>query len=64
MKYSGRSWCSNIGEIANVLILEGKVNNVVYLDHAEKNGMLTYVHSTYFEYLGDTGLTGFSLTCR
>ena len=35
---------------------------MIYLDHAEKNGMLTCVHNTYFEYLGDTGIVGFSVT--
>lgn len=52
----------NMGKVTNALIREGKVNELVYLDDDEKAGMPTHVHSAYFEYLGDTGLIGFSLT--
>ena len=43
-------------------IKEGRLNQLVYLDHTEKTGRPTHVHSAYFEYLGDTGLIGFTIT--
>jgi O-antigen ligase len=52
----------NMGKVTNALIREGKINKVVYLDHTEKTGRPTHVHSAYFEYLGDTGLIGLSFT--
>jgi O-antigen ligase len=52
----------NMGKVTNALIREGKINRVVYLDHTEKTGRPTHVHSAYFEYLGDAGLIGLSFT--
>ncbi len=52
----------NMGRLQNRLIKEGKLNEVVYLDHTEKTGRPTHVHSAYFEYLGDTGLIGLFIT--
>ena len=52
----------NMGNVTNNLIREGKINKVVYLEHNEKTGKPTHVHSAYFEYLGDTGLIGFFIT--
>lgn len=52
----------NMGKVTNALIREGKVNDLAYLDHTEKTGRPTHVHSAYFEYLGDAGIIGFSLT--
>lgn len=52
----------NMGKVSNQYIREGRLNQVVYLDHTEKTGRPTHVHSAYFEYLGDTGLIGFTVT--
>lgn len=52
----------NMGKVTNALIREGKINTVVYLDHTEKTGRPTHVHSAYFEFLGDTGLVGLTVT--
>jgi O-antigen ligase len=52
----------NMGKVTNVLIREGKINEVVYLEHTEKTGRPTHVHSAYFEFLGDTGLIGLTFT--
>ena len=52
----------NMGRVSNQHIREGRLNQVVYLDHTEKTGRPTHVHSAYFEYLGDTGLVGFFVT--
>ncbi len=52
----------NMGRVSNQYIREGKLNQMVYLDHTEKTGRPTHVHSAYFEYLGDAGVIGFTLT--
>jgi len=52
----------NMGRVSNQYIREGRLNQVVYLDHTEKTGRPTHVHSAYFEYLGDAGLIGFTVT--
>lgn len=52
----------NMGKVTNQLIRDGKVNDLVYLDHTETTGRPVHVHSAYFEYLGDTGIIGFVLT--
>jgi len=52
----------NMGKVTNALIREGKINEVVYLEHTEKTGRPTHVHSAYFEYLGDAGLIGLLVT--
>lgn len=52
----------NMGKVSNRYIEQGRLNQLVYLDHTEKTGRPTHVHSAYFEYLGDTGLVGFTIT--
>ena len=52
----------NMGKVSNQYIREGKLNQVVYLEETERTGRPTHVHSAYFEYLGDTGLVGFTVT--
>lgn len=52
----------NMGKVTNQLVREGKVNKIVYMDHTEKEGRPTHVHSAYFEYLGDTGVIGLLVT--
>jgi O-antigen ligase len=52
----------NMGKVSNRYIREGKLNQMVYLEHTEKTGRPTHVHSAYFEYLGDAGVIGLALT--
>ncbi len=52
----------NMANISNRLVREGKLNRMVYLEHNEREGEPTLVHSAYFEYLGDTGIVGFIVT--
>jgi O-antigen ligase len=52
----------NMGRLQNDYVEQGKLNQLVYMDHTEKTGRPTHVHSAYFEYLGDTGVIGFTLT--
>jgi O-antigen ligase len=52
----------NMGKVTNEFVRQGKVNELVYLQHTEETGRPVHVHSAYFEYLGDTGLVGFTLT--
>ncbi len=52
----------NMGRVQNAYVEQGKLNQLVYMDHTEQTGRPTHVHSAYFEYLGDTGVIGFILT--
>lgn len=52
----------NMGRVSNRHVKEGKLNEVIFMDHTEQTGRPTHVHSAYFEYLGDTGLIGFVVT--
>jgi O-antigen ligase len=52
----------NMGRVQNDYVEQGRLNQLVYMDHTEKTGRPTHVHSAYFEYLGDTGIIGFILT--
>jgi len=52
----------NMGRVSNAYVKQGRLNQLVYMDHTEKTGRPTHVHSAYFEYLGDTGLIGFTIT--
>ena len=52
----------NMGRVQNDYVEQGRLNELVYLDHTEKTGRPTHVHSAYFEYLGDSGIIGFTLT--
>jgi O-antigen ligase len=52
----------NMGRLQNDYVEQGRLNQMVYLDHTEKTGRPTHVHSAYFEYLGDAGVIGFVLT--
>lgn len=52
----------NMGRLQNEFVRQGRLNQVVYMDHTEKTGRPTHVHSAYFEYLGDTGVIGLMLT--
>jgi len=52
----------NMGRLQNDYVEQGRLNQLVYMDHTEKTGRPTHVHSAYFEYLGDSGVIGFTLT--
>ena len=52
----------NMGRVQNDYVEQGRLNELVYLDHTEKTGRPTHVHSVYFEYFGDSGVIGFTLT--
>jgi O-antigen ligase len=52
----------NMGRLQNDYVEQGRLNQLVYMDHTEKTGRPTHVHSAYFEYLGDSGIIGFTLT--
>lgn len=49
----------NSGTVQNRYISEGRLNELIYQEKAEKFGTPTHVHSVYFEYLGSTGIVGF-----
>lgn len=51
----------NAGKVHNAYIREGRLNEMIYQEPAEKTGSPTHVHSAYFEYLGDAGIVGFIL---
>lgn len=52
----------NMGRLQNDYVEQGRLNEMVYMEHTEKTGRPTHVHSAYFEYLGDSGFIGFTLT--
>ena len=52
----------NMGRLQNDYVEQGRLNPLVYMDHTEKTGRPTHVHSAYFEYLGDAGIVGFIVT--
>jgi O-antigen ligase len=50
----------NTGIVQNSYVKEGKLNQLIYQDSADK-GNPTHTHSVYFSYLGDKGLVGLVL---
>ena len=50
----------NTGVVHNRYVKEGKLNEVIYQDSADR-GNATHTHSVYFSYLGDKGVVGFVL---
>lgn len=52
----------NMGKVSNRYVEQGRLNELVHIEHADNMDRPDHVHSAYFEYLGDTGLIGFALT--
>lgn len=52
----------NMGQVQNDYVEQGRLNRLIYKENTKKTGKPSHVHSAYFEYLGDTGIIGFTLT--